>query len=127
MAGRSIITSFEETREFMTGTMGATIVVPITAEEVRLASDPPHSDNLSSVGLAGLPPDPFSLMVAEGSNEFMLDVVVVAVIQVLTLGWMIPVGFIPTWGFVIGPHMLRGVENSVIHSLMADFKARRGW
>ena len=72
----------------------------------------------------GVPDDCVMRLLLDCSS---LDVVVVAVIQVFTLGWMIPVGFIPTWGFVIGPHMLRGVENSVIHSLMADFKARRGW
>ena len=92
--------------------------------------------SVTGEGLKGLPVPPitppaaaapFSLAVADGKSELMLDVVVVAVIHVFTLGWIMPVGFMPTCGLVIGPHMLRATENSVSQSLMAALRANRGW
>ena len=64
---------------------------------------------------------------AVGRSELMLDVVVVAVMQVLMLGCRMLVGFSPTCGFDIGPQTERTLPNSTIQSEMADFRAFLGW
>ena len=124
--GAFMITSLEDTKEFINGTRG--VVEHIMGVGSRGASGRSASGScLSTVGIiVGIPPEPFSLRVAVGSNMFE-EVVVVAVIQVFTLGWIIPVGFIPTWGLVIGPHMFLAIVNSVTQSLIAVFKANLGW
>jgi len=121
-----MITSLEETKEFMTGSNGVLVHIMAVGEGRRVGSVKTGSCLSNVEIIAGMPPEPFSLRVAVGNNKFE-EVVVVAVIQVFTLGWIIPVGFIPTWGLVIGPHMFLEIPNSVTQSLIADFKANLGW
>ena len=52
-----------------------------------------------------------------------LDVVHVDVMQVLMLGWIMPVGLRPTCGFDIGPHIGLGLLNSGSQLARAEFRA----
>ena len=62
-----------------------------------------------------------------GKGMFTLDVVDVDVRQVFTDGRNSPIGFSPTWGFVIGPHIAFGFWNSGSQAVMAERSAWRGW
>ena len=58
-----------------------------------------------------------------GRGMFTLDVVEVDVRHVFTDGCNSPIGFNPTWGFVIGPHMDFGFWNSGSQAVMAERSA----
>ena len=62
-----------------------------------------------------------------GKGMFTLEVVDVDVRQVFTDGCNNPIGFSPTCGFVMGPHIAFGFWNSGSQAVMAERSAWRGW
>ena len=151
--GLSITTSWVETNEFITGRRGVApghnrlgfkigpklLIISVEGDAAvagtsatavvvaEIAAATPATEGVSTTAAASFGLGGLELTTEDnGSSELILEVVVVEVRHVFTLGCNIPVGFRPTCGLVIGPHTGRDLVNSTIHSEMASFNAILG-